>query len=50
MASTNFVVSSLPAYVQDNKDLIIKNFALVGTASRQRFGIQTGIKTSAYLN
>lgn len=50
MASTNFVVTSLPAYVQDNKDLIIKNFALVGTASRQRFGIQTGIKTSAYLN
>lgn len=50
MESTNFVVSSLPAYVQDNKDLIIKNFALVGTASRQRFGIQTGIKTSAYLN
>ena len=50
MASTNFVVTSLPAYVQENKDLIIKNFALVGTASRQRFGIQTGIKTSAYLN
>ena len=50
MASTNFVVNTLPAYVQDNKDLIIKNFALVGTASRQRFGIQTGIKTSAYLN
>ena len=50
MAPTNFVVTSLPAYVQDNKDLIIKNFALVGTASRQRFGIQTGIKTSAYLN
>lgn len=50
MASTNFVVTSLPAYVQDNKDLIIKNFALVGTASRQRFGIQTGIKTSAYMN
>lgn len=50
MASTNFVVTSLPAYVQDNKDLIIKNFALVGTGSRQRFGIQTGIKTSAYLN
>lgn len=50
MASTNFVVTSLPAYVQDNKDLIIKNFALVGTASRQRFGIQTGIKISAYMN
>ena len=50
MPSSNFVVSSLPDYVQNNKDLIIKNFALVGTASRQRFGLQTGIKTSAYLN
>ena len=50
MPSSNFVVSSLPDYVQTNKDLIIKNFALVGTASRQRFGLQTGIKTSAYLN
>lgn len=50
MASANFVVTSLPAYVQDNKDLIIKNFALVGTATRKRIGLQTGIKTSAYLN
>ena len=50
MPSSNFVVTSLPDYVQNNKDLIIKNFALVGTASRQRFGLQTGIKTSAYLN
>lgn len=50
MPSSNFVVSSLPDYVQNNKDLIIKNFALVGTASRKRFGLQTGIKTSAYLN
>ena len=50
MPSSNFVVSSLPDYVQNNKDLIIKNFALVGTASRQRFGLQTGIKTSADLN
>ncbi len=50
MPSSNFVVSSLPSYVQDNKDLIIKNFALVGTATRKRIGLQTGIKTSAYLN
>ena len=50
MTSDNFVVSSLPSYVQDNKDLIIKNFALVGTATRKRIGIQTGIKTSGYLN
>lgn len=50
MPSSNFVVSSLPDYVQNNKDLIIKNFALVGTATRKRIGLQTGIKTSAYLN
>lgn len=50
MASTNFVVSSLPAYVQENRDLIIKNFALVGTATRKRITIQTGIKGSEHLN
>lgn len=50
MPSSNFVVSSLPTYVQDNRDLILKNFALVGTATRRRIGIQTGVKTSAYLN
>ena len=50
MPSSNFVVSSLPTYVQDNRDLILKNFALVGTATRRRIGIQTGIKTSGYLN
>ena len=47
---TNFIVSGLPAYVQNNRDLLIKNFALVGTATRQRIGLQTGIKKSAYLN
>ena len=50
MPSSNFVVSSLPAYVQDNKDIIIKNFALVGTSTRRRIGIQTGIKYKGYLN
>ena len=50
MAVTNFLVSSLPAYVQENRDLLIKNFALVGTATRTRIGLQTGIKKSAYLN
>ena len=50
MPSSNYVVSSLPSYVQENRDLIIKNFALVGTATRRRIGLQTGIKTSAYLN
>ena len=50
MPVTNFLVTSLPAYVQENRDTIIKNFALVGTATRQRIGLQTGIKKSAYLN
>lgn len=47
---TNFLVSNLPSYVQENKDLLIKNFALVGTGTRQRIGLQTGIKKSANLN
>ena len=50
MAVTNFLVASLPAYVQENRDTLIKNFALVGTATRRRIGLQTGIKKSAYLN
>ena len=45
MAVTNFLVSSLPAYVEQNRDLIIKNFALVGTDTRSRIGLRTGIKT-----
>ena len=49
-AVTNFLVSSLPSYVQENRDMLIKNFALVGTATRTRIGLQTGIKKSAYLN
>lgn len=50
MAVTNFLVTSLPDYVQENRDLLIKNFALVGTATRTRIGLQTGIKKSAYIN
>lgn len=46
----NFVVSGLPEYVQTNRDLILKNFALVGTATRRRISIQTGIKGTAALN
>lgn len=48
--SANFVVSSLPDYVQTNRDLILKNFGLVGNGTRSRVSIQTGIKKSAYLN
>lgn len=50
MAVTNFLVSSLPDYVQTNRELIVKNFALVGTETRRRIGLQTGIKKDAYLN
>lgn len=44
-----FNVANLPAYVQDNKDLLLKNFALVG-GTRSRISIQTGVKHSAHLN
>lgn len=47
---TNFDVSGLSAYVQDNRDLLIKNFALVGTATRRRISIQTGVKGKANIN
>lgn len=50
MAVTNFIVSGLSNYIQENRDLIIKNFALVGTATRKRIGLQTGIKKQANLN
>lgn len=50
MAVTNFLVTSLPDYVQTNRDIIIKNFGLVGTGTRARIGLQTGIKKNAYLN
>ena len=43
-------VSSLSAYVQDNHDLLVKNFALVGSGTRSRISIQTGIKQDAYIN
>ena len=50
MANENFIVSSLPDFVQNNREVLLKNFGLVGTATRKRIGIQTGIKKSAYLN
>lgn len=46
----NFVVTSLPAYVENNRDLLIKNFALVGGTTRKRISIQTGIKKDEYIN
>ena len=47
MAVTNFLVSSLPAYVEQHRDLIIKNFALVGRDTRSRIALRTGIKSGA---
>lgn len=46
----NFVVTSLPDYVENNKEVLLKNFALVGGDTRKRIGVQTGIKKDAYLN
>lgn len=45
----NFKVDTLPAYVQENKDLLLKNFALVG-GTRSRISVQTGVKGSAHIN
>lgn len=47
---SNFNVTALPAYVENNKELLLKNFGLVGGNTRKRIGIQTGIKKDAYLN
>lgn len=50
MASANFVVSSLPAYVEQHRDVLLKNFGLVGGETRKRISIQTGIKKDAAIN
>lgn len=50
MPTANFIVDSLPAYVQENRDLLLKNFGLVGGSIRNRIGIQTGIKFKENLN
>lgn len=50
MPTTNPVVSGLSAYVQQNKDVLIKNFALAGTDTRSRISVQTGIKNKAHLH
>lgn len=47
---TNFLVTGLPAYVATNRDMIIKSFGLVGTGTRARIGLQTGVKHTAALN
>ena len=50
MATTNFIVTSLPNYVVNNKELLVNKFGLLGGGTRQRISIQTGIKGKAALN
>jgi len=45
-----YSVATLPAYVQENHDMLVKNFALVGAGTRPRISVQTGIKKDAYIN
>lgn len=49
MAVTNFLVTSLPDYIKENRDIIVANFALSGD-SRRYFGLLTGVKGKANLN
>lgn len=50
MPTANFIVTSLPNYVEENRDLLLKNFGLVGGSIRNRIGLQTGIKLKEKLN
>jgi hypothetical protein len=50
MPTANFIVSSLPAYVEENRDILLKNFGLVGGSIRNRIGLQTGVKFKENLN
>lgn len=49
MATENFIVTSLPEYVEQNRDLIIREVVL-RTRTIARIAKQTGIKTSAKLH
>lgn len=46
---TNFTVSGLTAYIEQNKDLLIKNI-MFGKGSRNRMSIQTGVKYKEHLH
>ena len=50
MATENFIVTSLPEYVQNNRELLVNKFGLLGNGTRQRISIQTGVKGRAALN
>lgn len=47
---TNYIVSGLSSYVEQNRDLIIGSFGLANRDTRSRVGIQTGVKSSAALH
>ena len=47
---TNFLVSGLTAYVEQNRDLIIGSFGLANRDTRSRVGIQLGVKGSMQLH
>lgn len=49
MSHTNFVVSGLTAYIEQSRDLLIKNI-LFGKGSRERMSIQTGVKYKEHLH
>ena len=49
MSHTNFVVSGLSAYIEQSRDLLIKNI-LFGKGSRSRMSIQTGVKYKEHLH
>lgn len=49
MPHTNFVVSGLTAYIEQSRDLLIKNI-LFGKGSRSRMSIQTGVKYKEHLH
>ncbi len=50
MPTNNFIVSTLPDYVANNREVLLKNFGLLGNGTRSRIGLQTGIKKQAELN
>ena len=49
MSYTNFTVSGLTAYIEQNKDLLIKNI-MFGKGTRSRISIQTGVKYKEHLH
>ena len=50
MATENFIVTTLPDYVKENKEVLINKFGLLGNGTRKRISIQTGVKGKAALN